>query len=79
MICMTRYRRYLSSKSTISTSNGDCRREEKSRNHWSFFIKLLFSVTVNLLNKKKKNQFEFYLNKSLNKSYLLYGILLGAT
>ena len=27
----------------LHTSNGGCRREEKSRNHWSLFTKLLFS------------------------------------
>ena len=27
-------------------SNGGCRREEKSRKHWSLFIKLLSSVTA---------------------------------
>ena len=26
------------------TSNGGCSREEKSREHWSFFTMLLFSV-----------------------------------
>ena len=30
------------------TSNGGCRREEKSRKHWSLFTKFLFSVTANL-------------------------------
>ena len=30
------------------TSNGGCRREEKSRKHWSFFTRFLFSVTANL-------------------------------
>ena len=35
-------------KVIYSTSNGGCRREEKSRKHWSFFTKLLFSVTANL-------------------------------
>ena len=30
------------------TSNGGCRREEKSRKHWSFFTKLLSLVTANL-------------------------------
>ena len=29
----------------LSTTNGGCRREEKSRKHWSFFTMLLFSVT----------------------------------
>jgi len=26
------------------SSNGGCRREEKSRKHWSFFTNLLFSI-----------------------------------
>ena len=30
------------------TSNGGCRREEKSRKHWSPFTKLLSLVTANL-------------------------------
>ena len=30
------------------TSNGGCRREEKSRKHWSLFTKLLSLVTANL-------------------------------
>ena len=29
----------------IFTSNGGCRREEKSRKHWSLFTMLLSSVT----------------------------------
>ena len=36
-----------------TTSNGGCRREEKSRNHWSFFTKLVFSHC-------KSNRKQFY-------------------
>ena len=32
----------------VNTSNGGCRREEKSRKRWSLFTKFLFSVTANL-------------------------------
>ena len=34
-------------KNTSYTSNGGCRREEKSRKHWSLFTKLLSLVTAN--------------------------------
>ena len=40
------------------TSNGGCRREEKSRKHWSLFTKLLSVVTANpffLLDQIKSN------------------------
>ena len=33
----------------VCTSNGGCRREEKSRKLWSFFTKLLSLVTANFL------------------------------
>ena len=32
-------------KEVVITSNGGCRREEKSRKHWSLFTMLLTSVT----------------------------------
>ena len=34
------------SRVLIFTSNGGCRREEKSRKHWSLFTKLLSSITA---------------------------------
>ena len=42
----------------INTSNGGCRREEKSRKHWSLFTKLLSSITAiffYLLDQIKSN------------------------
>ena len=32
-----------------STSNGGCRREEKSRKHWSFFTDMLSRICINLI------------------------------
>ena len=43
-VVISRYPQYGS----FTTSNGGCRREEKSHKHWSFFNKFLFSVTVYL-------------------------------
>ena len=41
------------------TSNGGCRREEKSRKHWSFFTKFLFSVIANF-SFVRSNQEQLY-------------------
>ena len=44
----------------LSTSNGGCHREEKSRKHWSFFTKLLSLVTANLFFSIRSNQEQLY-------------------
>ena len=42
------------------TSNGGCRREEKSRKLWSLFTKLLSLVTANLFFFIRSNQEQLY-------------------
>ena len=42
------------------TSNGGCRREEKSRKHWSLFTKLLSLVAANLFFPIRSNQPQLY-------------------
>ena len=40
------------------TSNGGCRREEKSRKHWSLFTKILSSITaIFLFIRSNQEQF----------------------
>ena len=51
----------LDNSSYVNTSNGGCRREEKSRKHWSFFTKFLSFVTAIF----------FYLFDQI-KSYCMY-------
>ena len=46
--CETEIETKCENRSRVYTSNGFCRREEKSCKHWSLLTKLLFSVTENL-------------------------------
>ena len=61
----------LSAPERLYTSNGGCRREEKSRKPWSLFTKLLSLVTANsfLLFRSNKEQLYVLIALKIKEKY----------